>query len=148
MPSGAAIIHIKWIFLTPRFLSRVLAAAAALLAAIIATFALHNYRLEKALMREVLEQRAATLVRVLYSSIRVAMRNELRQQGQLGSGWLAQLQQALERVKDDHEVSFLQARYLPTLTLKKKVVRLISPQRAVGATSAFSLPGKRAWDRS
>ena len=85
----------------------VLAAAAALLAAIIATFALHNYRLEKALMREVLEQRAATLVRVLYSSIRVTMRNELRQQGQLGSDWPVQLQQALERVQDDHEVRFL-----------------------------------------
>ena len=56
----------------------ILAAATALLIVIIATFALHNYRLEKRLMREALEQRAATLVRVLSSSIRAALVNELR----------------------------------------------------------------------
>lgn len=85
----------------------ILAAAAALLIVIIATFALHNYRLEKRLMREALEQRAATLVRVLYSNIRMALINELRRHQQLSSGWPAQLQQVVTHISEDHDIIFL-----------------------------------------
>ena len=85
----------------------ILAAATALLIVIIATFALHNYRLEKRLMREALEQRAATLVRVLYSSIRAALVNELRQRQQLSSDWPARLQQAVTHISEDHDIIFL-----------------------------------------
>lgn len=85
----------------------ILAAATTLLIGIIATFALHNYRLEKRLMRESLEQRAATLVRVLYSSIRGALINEVRQHQQLSSGWPAQLQQVVTHISEDHDIVFL-----------------------------------------
>ena len=64
---GASIFSSPWLS----------AAAVALLALIIATFALHNYGLERQLMREALEQRAATLVRALRSGIRVALVGEL-----------------------------------------------------------------------
>ena len=84
-----------------------LAAAAALLIIIIATFALHNYRLERRLMREALEQRAVTLVRVLHSSIRIALINELRQHQQLTSAWPEQLQQVVSHVGDEKDILFV-----------------------------------------
>ncbi len=94
---GSYIVSSPWI----------LAAAAGLLIIIIATFALHNYRLEKRLMREALEQRAATLVRVLYSNIRVALVSELRQHQQLSSNWPTSLQQVVTHISEDHDIIFL-----------------------------------------
>ncbi|NLZ17058.1 MAG: PAS domain-containing protein, partial [Desulfobulbaceae bacterium] len=84
-----------------------LAAAVALIVFIIATFASHNYRLEKRLMREALEQRAVTLVRVLYSSIRVTLINEIRQHQQLSSAWPEQLQQVVSHVSDENDILFI-----------------------------------------
>lgn len=96
-------IHATYIVSSPWLL----AAAAALLVFIIATFALHNYRLEKRLMRDALEQRAVTLVQMLHSGIRVALINELRQHRQLSSGWSEQLQQVVSHVSDGSDVVFL-----------------------------------------
>lgn len=96
-------IHSTYIVSSPWLL----AAAVALLVFIIATFALHNYRLEKRLMRDALEQRAITLVRMLHSGIRVALVNELRQHRQLSSGWPEQLQQVVSHVSEGSDVVFL-----------------------------------------
>lgn len=84
-----------------------LAAAAAILVFIVATFALYNYRLEKRVMQTNLEQRAATLVRVLHANLRMALVNELRQHQQLSSGWPEQLQQIVTHVSDDTDILFL-----------------------------------------
>ncbi len=96
-------IHSTYIVSSPWLL----AAAVALLVFIIATFALHNYRLEKRLMRDALEQRAITLVRMLHTSIRVVLTNEIRQHQQLSSGWPEQLQQVVSHVSEGSDVVFL-----------------------------------------
>ena len=111
-----------------------LAAAVALLVFIIATFALHNYRLEKRLMREALEQRAITLVRMLHTSIRVALVNEVRQHQQLSSGWPEQLQQVVSHVSEGNDVVFL--------SLADGTGRILahSDPEKVGARSPEALP--------
>lgn len=93
----------RYIFSSPWLL----AAAGALLALIIASFALQNYRLEKRLMYGALEQRAGALVRALRSGIRVALVGELQRRGQMGGDWSDQLQQVADHIGDDRDVLFV-----------------------------------------
>ncbi|NLZ18515.1 MAG: hypothetical protein GX087_12450 [Desulfobulbaceae bacterium] len=112
-----------------------LAAAVALLVFIIATFASHNYRLEKRLMREALEQRAVTLVRVLYSSIRVTLINEIRQHQQLSSTWPEQLQQVVSHISDENDILFI------SLADANGTVVAHSDQKKIGSQLQSEDPG-------
>ncbi|PIE56493.1 MAG: hypothetical protein CSA34_04115 [Desulfobulbus propionicus] len=84
-----------------------LAAAAALLIVIVATFALHNYRLEKRLMTAAMLQQATTLMRVLQSGTRSSYINDVREGRWDGSTWPVHAQRVIEHLSEDDQVEYL-----------------------------------------
>ena len=84
-----------------------LAAAAALLIGIVATFAMHNYQLEKRLMMEALQQKANTLMRVIRSSAKAALFMEMRRNPDQTIDLPGQMEQLIKHISDDPDILFL-----------------------------------------
>ena len=84
-----------------------LAAAAALLIGIVATFAMHNYQLEKRLMMEALQQKANTLMLVIRSSAKAALFMEMRRNPDQIIDLPGQMEQLIKHISDDPDILFL-----------------------------------------
>lgn len=86
----------------------VLAAACALLTLIIGSFAVNNYRREKALMTEALIQKGDTVIRFLETGVRVSMRAH-RQSSAVGPAddWDVHVQGVIDQLQDQEDIHFV-----------------------------------------
>lgn len=82
----------------------VLAAAFALLAFIIATFAINNYSREKTLMAEALLQKGIGVIRFLETGVRMSMRGGWGRGTDNESDWLEHVQGVIEQLRDQQDI--------------------------------------------